>query len=71
MHTHKKCIKLHTRIFNIQNLKCLSFTQYFHDKAVAKEIDNLHVSCPHDKCNWTGVYCHFQVGIVIYVSIQA
>ena len=37
--------------------------QYFHDKAVAKEIDYLIVSCPYDKCNWTGEYRHFQVSI--------
>ena len=33
--------------------------QYFHDKAIAKEIDFCVVSCPH--CSWTGEYRYYQV----------
>ena len=43
--------------------------QYFHDKAVAREIDNLSVSCPHDKCNWTGEYRQFQVSYYMHMYI--
>ena len=35
--------------------------QYFHDKAAAKEIDYLSVSCPYGKCKWSGEYRLFQV----------
>ena len=33
--------------------------QYFHDKAVAREIENTIINCP--QCSWTGKYCLFQV----------
>lgn len=45
----------------LQFYKNTVILQYFHDKAVAKEIDHLSVSCPYDKCDWTGEYRHFQV----------
>ena len=33
--------------------------QSFHDKAIAKEIDNTVVACPH--CDWNGEYHRLQV----------
>ena len=40
--------------------------QYFHDKAAAKEIDYLSVSCPNEKCKWSGEYRHFQVSKLLH-----
>ena len=40
--------------------------QYFHDKAAAKEIDYLSVSCPYERCKWSGDYCHFQVSELLH-----
>ena len=51
-------------IDNSMQLYKFYIIQYFHDKAVAKEIDHLSISCPHEKCNWTGEYLNFQVGKV-------
>ncbi|XP_065900199.1 TNF receptor-associated factor 3-like [Dysidea avara] len=36
----------------------VDFTGYFHDKAIAREIDSNIVTCPH--CSWTGEYRHYQ-----------
>ena len=43
----------------INYLFSFKFYKSFHDKAIAKEIDNIVVACPH--CSWNGEYHHLQV----------
>ena len=38
--------------------------QYFHDKAISKEINHLPITCPHCS-NWTGEYNCYQVSSVM------
>ena len=47
------------KLIAINYLFLLNYTQSFHDKAIAKEIDNTIIVCPH--CDWNGEYHRLQV----------